>query len=673
MPKIHRSGPDSGVVMAARAGDRQALDHLVAQCLPLVYNIVGRALNGHADVDDVVQETLLRMVRGLPELRDPSAFRSWLVAITIRQVRNREHDRAAARDRNTRLEDAEAIPDPALDFAGLTILYLGLTEQRREIAEATRWLDPDDRELLSLWWLKETGELEHTELASALGLSARHAAVRVGRMKKQMEVSRLVVHGLGATPRCAGLDETASTWDTIPGPLWRKRFARHIRGCPVCTGMEQEPLPMERLLYGLPLLAVPTSLDPARVLAAVTGSGTSSSELGTGGSAEPARAEGVGRSHRGNRRRPARRSGGRGTRAVPKPVLGGAAVALVAVAVLVVARLTPGPSAPAAQTALPAPPTQSVTASLSPSPSVVRSASPSKSPTRTAAPTSEPTPTAEVASSAKKGVGVWPFNGVSPALAASGASWYYTWATEHPGVTTPSSATFVPMIWGAASVTDASLAQAGAHGPYLLGFNEPDMAQQSNMTVEQALELWPRLMKAGKVLGSPAVATGADVPGGWLDRFMSGAAAGGYRVDFITIHWYGGDFRTPQAVDQLKSYLESVHQRYHKPIWLTEYALIDFSQGTPAFPPRRSRPPSSPRPPRPSTPFPTFSVMRGSGSAPTRRSQAAASSRTARRRLRPAGPSGPRTDSGHAPRPGRHFPGRKEATLSVQGSGGSAQ
>ncbi|MEV7342242.1 sigma-70 family RNA polymerase sigma factor [Streptomyces sp. NPDC093544] len=586
MPKIRRSGPDTGTVMAARAGDRQALDHLVAQCLPLVYNIVGRALNGHADVDDVVQETLLRTVRGLSELRDPAAFRSWLVAITIRQVRNREHGRIAARDRSTRLEDAEAIPDPALDFAGLTILRLGLTEQRREIAEATRWLDPDDRELLSLWWLKETGELEATELASALGLSTRHAAVRVGRMKKQMEASRLVVRGLGAAPRCTGLEEIASTWDNIPGPLWRKRFARHIRGCPVCTGVEQGLFPMERLLHGLPLLIVPPSLDTAHVLAAVNGSGTPSSGPGAGGSPESARAEEVGRGHRGGRRRRARRPSRNGARTVPKPVLGGAAVALMVVAVLVGARLTPDSAAPAAKTALPASPTPAVTASPSPSPSVVRSASPTTTPTRTAEPTSRPTRTAEaaapveIASSAKKGVGVWSFNGVSPALAASGAGWYYTWATQHPGITTPSSATFVPMIWGAASVTDASLAEARAQGPYLLGFNEPDMGEQSNMTVDQALGLWPRLMEAGKILGSPAVATGANVPGGWLDRFMSGAAAKGYRVDFITLHWYGGDFRTPQAVDQLKSYLEAVYQRYHKPIWLTEYALIDFSQGT---------------------------------------------------------------------------------------------
>jgi RNA polymerase sigma factor (sigma-70 family) len=558
MPEKPRSGPDGGVVTAACAGDRPALDHLVTQCLPLVYNIVGRALNGHADVDDVVQETLLRMVRGLPKLRDPSAFRSWLVAITIRQVRDREQARATDRDRRAQLEDADAITDPALDFAGLTILRLGLTEQRREVVEATRWLDPDDQELLSLWWLEETGELERAELAGALGLSDRHASVRVQRMKKQMEVSRVVVRALLATPRCTELDETASTWDGTPSALWRKRFARHIRGCGVCQGLDEGLLPMDRLLSGLPLVAVPARFDVSRILDAVP-------------TAVPS-------GHGGARRRHGRRSG----RIGGKQIVGGsAAVAVVVVAALVAPRLTGGSSSTTA-VASPAP---AVSVSASPMPS----ASPSASPSPSATPKAKPSPSpskhtaaapAHIASGAKKGVGVWSFGGVSQALAASGASWYYTWSTQHSGITTPSSGSFVPMIWGAKSVTDSSLAQAREYGPYLLGFNEPDMAQQSNMTVEQALELWPKLMAAGKILGSPAVAYGGDTAGGWLDRFMSGAKAKGYRVDFITLHWYGGDFRTPQAVEQLKAYLAAVYVRYHKPIWLTEYALIDFSQGT---------------------------------------------------------------------------------------------
>ena len=50
----------AALVTAARAGDAEAQDALVSTFLPLVYNIVGRALNGSVDVDDVVQNTMLR-------------------------------------------------------------------------------------------------------------------------------------------------------------------------------------------------------------------------------------------------------------------------------------------------------------------------------------------------------------------------------------------------------------------------------------------------------------------------------------------------------------------------------------------------------------------------------------------------------------------------------------
>jgi len=180
----------------------------------------------------------------------------------------------------------------------------------------------------------------------------------------------------------------------------------------------------------------------------------------------------------------------------------------------------------------------------------------------------------------KKGVSAWSFPGVDTALAESGAGWYYTWSTQHPGIDAPAGVGFVPMIWGSGSVTATALAQARAEGPYLLGFNEPDQAGQSNMTVDQALSLWPQLMATGSTLGSPAVSAGAATPGGWLDRFMSGARSHGYRVDFIALHWYGSDFDTAQAVSQLQSYLQAVYDRYHLPIWLTEYALINFSGGT---------------------------------------------------------------------------------------------
>ncbi|WP_199511116.1 glycoside hydrolase family protein [Nucisporomicrobium flavum] len=182
--------------------------------------------------------------------------------------------------------------------------------------------------------------------------------------------------------------------------------------------------------------------------------------------------------------------------------------------------------------------------------------------------------------SGKKGVSTWQFDGLSGAVKDVGAKWYYNWGTNNDAM--PADAEFVPMIWDENVVTAANLAKVKSEGSTLLGFNEPDLAGQAEMTVEQALGLWPQLQSTGMRLGSPAVAYGGDTPGGWLDRFMTGARQRGLKVDFITLHWYGSDF-SDAAVGQFMGYVQAVHNRYNLPIWVTEYGLMNFT-GTPKFP-----------------------------------------------------------------------------------------
>ncbi|MFD5159138.1 RNA polymerase sigma factor [Streptomyces hawaiiensis] len=261
------------VITAAQAGDRRALDELVAGWLPLVYNIVGRALNGHADVDDVVQETMLRAVGHLGSLRDPDSFRSWLVAIAMRQIRDR-----ARRRTPDRLEEAAAS-----DFAELTVLRLQLEGQRREVAEAVRWLDDEDRQLLSLWWLEVAGELTRRELAAAVGITRQHAAVRVQRMKERLETSRGIVRALDGA--CPDLREVTGRWNGRPDSVWRKRLARHIRGCGYCGDTREAVVPAERLLVGIALVPLPVGFTLSlafggKTAVAATSAGWSAKLLG---------------------------------------------------------------------------------------------------------------------------------------------------------------------------------------------------------------------------------------------------------------------------------------------------------------------------------------------------------------------------------------------------------
>jgi RNA polymerase sigma factor (sigma-70 family) len=244
-------------VLAARAGDRGAVDELVRSHLPLVYNIAGRAMNGHPDVDDVVQETMARVVTGVSGLRDPKSFRSWLVAIALNQVREW---RQAAVTGLAVLDEALGLPDASADFAAVTVHRLGLSGQRKETAEAARWLDADDREVLALWWMEVAGELTRADLATALDANERHAAVRVQRTKRRLETARAVVRALAAQQRCPGLADAAASWDGTPSDLWRKRLYRHARDCPACTDQASDLVPAERLLAGLGLVAVPAGL-----------------------------------------------------------------------------------------------------------------------------------------------------------------------------------------------------------------------------------------------------------------------------------------------------------------------------------------------------------------------------------------------------------------------------
>jgi RNA polymerase sigma factor (sigma-70 family) len=556
--------PDVATVVAAQRGDRRALDQLAAAYLPLVYNIVGRAMNGHPDVDDVVQETMLRAVRGVAELRDPAAFRSWLVAIAIRQVRDSYRDRLA--QPSTVESDA-----PSPDFADTTIERLGLSGQRLETAEATRWLDDEDGQVLALWWQEAAGRLRRTDLAVALDLSPAHAAVRVARMKERLVTSRTVVRALRRVPPCPNLAAITGEWDREPSPLWRKRLARHVRDCPWCLADTGEMIPAERLLGGLPLIAVPAGLAAA-ILARVLG--------GPAG-----RLPGRARAGAGGRR--ARLSGHARHTTLLSKVTVAVQPKLIAASVAVVTCAAGGTFAVVHVREAAAPAAMSVVAARPPAPPVAQPVPVVTHTTRLKRPAPKPSPSKPApaaVTSERKGVVAWDAAGVSQDLAASGASWYYDWGATSSGISAPASASFVPMIWGASDVTAATLDQVKSEGDVLLGFNEPDQSGQANMTVAQALSLWPQLMATGMTLGSPAVSYDAATPGGWLDQFMTGARARGYRVNFITVHWYGGDFSTGPAVQQLESYLQAIYDRYHLPIWITEFALTGYAGATPTFP-----------------------------------------------------------------------------------------
>lgn len=150
--------------------------------------------------------------------------------------------------------------------------------------------------------------------------------------------------------------------------------------------------------------------------------------------------------------------------------------------------------------------------------------------------------------------------------------WYYNWRTDQMWYESRHrrSVEFVPMIHGRGNVNDRIVSDRRVQA--LLGFNEPD-SSRVKMSVEEAISLWPRLEAHGLRLGSPATLQSATLGGNsWQRRFMNEVERRGLRVDFMAVHYYS----TNGSVNEFRNWLIAVHREYRRPIWVTEFAFIDW-------------------------------------------------------------------------------------------------
>jgi RNA polymerase sigma-70 factor (ECF subfamily) len=160
---------DDGSLRAAIRGDSDAFADLVRPCLPAALATATLVTGSSADGADAVQDALLSAWKGLPSLREPTAFPAWFRRHVVRSGL-----RLAGKRRRLRLVDIEAV-QPSENEA------LERQYRRRLLAEAFDRLEPRDRAILSLRYVSD---LATAEIAAALGIpegtvkSRQHAAVQ---------------------------------------------------------------------------------------------------------------------------------------------------------------------------------------------------------------------------------------------------------------------------------------------------------------------------------------------------------------------------------------------------------------------------------------------------------------------------------------------------------------
>jgi hypothetical protein len=101
----------------------------------------------------------------------------------------------------------------------------------------------------------------------------------------------------------------------------------------------------------------------------------------------------------------------------------------------------------------------------------------------------------------------------------------------------------------------------------VLAFNEPDLKGQANMTVDEAVALWPLLETLNVPISSPVTSAPLN---DWMRDFMNKATTENLRIDFIAIHIYHKNIPA-----NFLALVEEVYETYGKPIWITEFAVRD--------------------------------------------------------------------------------------------------
>lgn len=143
---------------------------------------------------------------------------------------------------------------------------------------------------------------------------------------------------------------------------------------------------------------------------------------------------------------------------------------------------------------------------------------------------------------------------------------------------------FCPMAWNAdPNSIDQIRAYVSQHPEckYLLGYNEPNLTDQANMTPAEAAEHWPQVEALADELGLKLIApamnygtlSGYSDPIVWLDEFFN-LIGGTDKIDGIAIHWYSED-----GGQSIKGYVERF-KKYGKPIWVTEFCGTGKTEDT---------------------------------------------------------------------------------------------
>ncbi len=177
------------LVKRAQLGDRDSLNHLAEAARVRLHEYVFRLTLNEDLTGDIVQETILEMLRIFARLRRTEKFWPWLYGIAFNKVRNhygKNWRRKTHAFSETGYEPTRPSPDD-------TLAKVVTDELKHIVLRSVEQLMPSQRAVLTM---RCYDHLSYSEIARLMGCSEMGARAMFCRAKKSL-ARRLADHGLG--------------------------------------------------------------------------------------------------------------------------------------------------------------------------------------------------------------------------------------------------------------------------------------------------------------------------------------------------------------------------------------------------------------------------------------------------------------------------------------------
>jgi RNA polymerase sigma-70 factor (ECF subfamily) len=173
--------PDAAWASRAREGDGRAMEELVLRHHAAVARLLWRFVRSQADLDDLVQETFLRMVRGLPGWKAEQPFARWLLRIATNT--GRDYFRRQAVRRRWMVEPSAVQSDSPAPEAIEPAADPAARAAADEVKSMLENLSPDERTLLTLHHLEGWGL---AQIAAQFGWTLTATKLRAWRARRKL-------------------------------------------------------------------------------------------------------------------------------------------------------------------------------------------------------------------------------------------------------------------------------------------------------------------------------------------------------------------------------------------------------------------------------------------------------------------------------------------------------